>query len=671
MTGPKAPFILYGGDYNPDQWPEEVWKEDMRLFRMAGVNLVTLPVFSWSRLQPAEGIYEFGWLDRIMDLLAENGIYACLATPTAAQPAWMSKKYPDILPVDVDGRKRAHGKRVNFCPNSTDYRRFAAEIARRLAERYKNHPALLVWHVANEYGTYCYCEHCAAAFREWAKKRYGTVEEVNHRWNLSFWNHTIYDWDEIVVPSELNDDNKWYQEIALDYTRFMTESNIECFQSERDVIRKITPNIPITTNISGFIKKLDQFRFAECLDIVGWDNYPSPTDDDSTVALKHDLMRSLKNKPFLLVEQSPNQQNWQPYNKLKRPGEVRMLSWQAVAHGADSVLFFQMRQSRGGVEKLHGGIISHEGSENNRVFREAAALGAELKNTGDRIVGSCSRSEVAIVFDWSNWWAVELSSGPSKDLSYFEQVNKYYSMFYRRNIPVDFVRPDADISKYKIVVLPLLYLLKDGCEKNFEDFVRSGGTAIGSFFSGIVDENDNVTLGGYPGRLRNLFGIWVEETDALLPGEKNEIRAVGETGLPNASCGLICDLAHVEGAVPLAVYGKDFYEGMPCVTKNRFGEGAAYYVATDPEPVFLQALIDKICAEKGVAGVMKTPWGVEAVRRYKDDRAFTFIINHNQRETTVMLDKLYGNLLDCRQITGEVILNPYDVLVLESPDGEQ
>ena len=669
MINKKAPFILYGGDYNPDQWSEEIWKEDMRLFRLANVNLVTLPVFSWAKLQPAEDRYDFTWLDRIMDLLAENEIHVCLATSTAAQPAWMSLKYPEILPVDVEGRKRTHGKRVNFCPNSAVYRKFAAEMARRMANRYKNHPALLLWHVANEYGTYCYCENCAAAFRKWVKKHYGTIEEVNRCWNLSFWGHTLYSWNEITVPSELNDDNKWYPEIELDYLRFMTESSLECFRAEYNAIKEITPNIPITTNISGYIKKLDQFRFAEYLDVVGWDNYPSPKDDSSTVALKHDLMRSLKNgEPFLLMEQSPNQQNWQPYNKLKRPGEVRSLSWQAVAHGADSVMFFQMRQSRGGVEKFHGALISHAGHENTRVFQECSQLGQELKLTGDCIPGSRCRAEVAIVFDWSNWWAVELSSGPSRDLRYFDQVNKYYKAFYSRNIPVDFVRQDADLSKYRIVVLPLLYLVKDGCEKNFEEFVQNGGTVIASFFSGIVDENDNVVLGGYPGKLRKLFGIWVEETDALLPGDKNEICARKATGLPDGPCGLICDLLHTESAQTLAVYGKDFYAGMPCITENRFGQGSAVYVATDPEMPFLQALIDKICFCSGVSGLMKTPDGVEAARRYKDGKMYTFLINHNNFETSVTLDETYRNLLGTEQVSGKIVLKPLDVLVLESSD---
>lgn len=672
MISKKTPFILYGGDYNPDQWPEEVWKEDMRLFHEAGVNLVTLPVFSWAKLQPSEDTFDFSWLDRIMDLLAENNIYACLATSTAAQPAWMSLKYPDILPVDVDGRRRTPGKRVNFCPNSPSYRRFSAEMARRMAERYKNHPALLIWHVANEYGTYCYCENCAKEFRRWTKARYGTLEEVNRRWNLSFWGHTIYDWDEITVPSELNDDNKWYQEIGLDYTRFMTDSSLGCYRNEYEVLKAVTPEVPVTTNISGFIKKLDQFRFAECLDVVGWDNYPSPRDDASTVALKHDLMRGLKRgEPYLLVEQSPNQQNWQPYNKLKKPGEVRMLSWQAVAHGADSVLYFQMRQSRGGVEKFHGALISHDGSDRTRVFRECAALGRELAATKDKLPGARTRAKVAIVFDWDNWWAVELSTGPSRDLAYFQQVNKYYKAFYERNIAVDLVRPDEELSGYRLVVLPLLYLQKDGFAARIERYTAAGGTVLSSFFSGIVDENDNVILGGFPGNLRRLFGIWAEETDALLPDESNAIAAEAGSGLPqHSACGLLCDLVHAEGAEVLARYEKDFYAGLPCLTRNRFEKGSAYYMATDPEPAFLQALVDRICAECGIRGILDTPSGVEAARRFKDGKAFTFLLNHGVQNAEVQLDKIYRRLDDGTPVQGSVTLEPFGVLVLESEKPE-
>ncbi|HYH02560.1 MAG TPA: beta-galactosidase, partial [Bacillota bacterium] len=391
MINPKLPAIFYGGDYNPDQWPEEIWQEDLRLFQKANINIVTLPVFSWAKLQPAEDTYCFEWLDRILDLISAHGLYVCLATSTAAQPAWMSKKYPEMLPVDIDGRRRTHGGRVNFCPNNPKYRELSVRLARKMAQRYQHHPALLVWHINNEYGTYCYCENCAAAFRQWLKSRYGTIEELNRRWNLSFWGHTIYDWDEITPPSHLNEmwlDNSGaeprertcFQGISLDYNRFMSESSLACYLGEYRTIKEITPEIPITTNLMGTFKPLDYFRWSQHLDVVSWDNYPSAKDSPGAIALRHDLMRGLKNgQPFMLMEQTPSQQNWQPYNSLKRPGVMRLWSYQALAHGADTVMFFQLRRSFGACEKYHGAVIEHVGHENTRVFGECTQLGAELE----------------------------------------------------------------------------------------------------------------------------------------------------------------------------------------------------------------------------------------------------------------------------------------------------
>ncbi|MGB4267425.1 MAG: beta-galactosidase [Limnochordia bacterium] len=669
MINPKLPAILYGGDYNPDQWPEEIWREDMRLFRLAGINVVVVPVFSWAKLQPAEDRYDFEWLDRVLDLLAENGIYACIATSTAAQPAWMSVKYPEILPVDVHGRKRTHGKRVNFCPNSKVYREFAARLARKLAERYKDHPALLYWRVANEYGTYCYCDTCAQEFRKWVQKRYGTIEEVNRRWNLSFWGHTIHSWDEIMVPSELNDDNKWYQPVALDYLRFMTDSTIECFVNEYQAIKEVTPDLMVSTNISGYIKKLDQFKFAEYVDIVSWDNYPQPQHRMSLVAFKHDLMRGLKGgRPYILAEQTPSSQNWQPYNLLKRPGVMRLLSYQALARGADTVMFFQMRQSKAGVEKLHGAVISHAGHERTRVFGECAQLGAELKNIGASFLDSRVTAKVAVMFDWDNWWAVELSSGPSRDLQYLDQVEKYYHALWKLNVPVDIVRPDSDLSKYDLVLAPLLYMTKPGTAENIENYVREGGTFVTTFFSGMVDENDHIILGGYPGELKDVLGIWVEEIDGLLPEMKNGMVMRGPLGELNGTygCGLICDLLHLRGAEALAVYAADFYAGRPCLTRNQFGKGTAYYVASDPEQPFIDGFVKYLCDLKGIKAPLEVPPGVEVTQREKESRRFTFVLNHN--ETAVEIDlgeKACFDLVTQTEKRGRVRLAGRDVLILE------
>jgi len=669
VINPKLPAILYGGDYNPDQWPEEIWREDMRLFRLAGINVVVVPVFSWAKLQPAEDRYDFEWLDRVLDLLAENGIYACIATSTAAQPAWMSVKYPEILPVDVHGRKRTHGKRVNFCPNSKVYREFAARFARKLAERYKDHPALLYWRVANEYGTYCYCDTCAQEFRKWVQKRYGTIEEVNRRWNLSFWGHTIHSWDEIMVPSELNDDNKWYQPVALDYLRFMTDSTIECFVNEYQAIKEVTPDLMVSTNISGYIKKLDQFKFAEYVDIVSWDNYPQPQHRMSLVAFKHDLMRGLKGgRPYILAEQTPSSQNWQPYNLLKRPGVMRLLSYQALARGADTVMFFQMRQSKAGVEKLHGAVISHAGHERTRVFGECAQLGAELKNIGASFLDSRVTAKVAVMFDWDNWWAVELSSGPSRDLQYLDQVEKYYHALWKLNVPVDIVRPDSDLSKYDLVLAPLLYMTKPGTAENIENYVREGGTFVTTFFSGMVDENDHIILGGYPGELKDVLGIWVEEIDGLLPEMKNGMVMKGPLGELNGTyeCGLICDLLHLRGAEALAVYAADFYAGRPCLTRNQFGKGTAYYVASDPEQPFIDGFVKYLCDLKGIKAPLEVPPGVEVTQREKESRRFTFVLNHN--ETAVEIDlgeKACFDLVTQTEKRGRVRLAGRDVLILE------
>ncbi|MDE7327253.1 MAG: beta-galactosidase, partial [Lachnospiraceae bacterium] len=460
-----ADKIYYGGDYNPDQWDEATVDEDMRLFRKAGINLVTLPVFSWAKLEPEEGVYTFEWLDRLMDKLAANGISVCLATPTTAQPAWLSARYPEVLPVDIAGRKRTHGMRVFFCYNSLKYRERAAGIAEAMAKRYKDHPALAIWHISNEYGTYCYCPNCQAKFRRWLKNRYQTVETLNERWYTSFWGRTVYSFEEVMLPTELNDDYRFNPCVQLDYQRFVTDSTVECFLNEYRIIKRYCPNIPVQTNMSGFIKKLDQFALTKHMDILGWDNYPAPVHERSLVALKLDLMRGLKGgQSFMLTEQSPNQQNWQPYNKLKRPGEVRRLSYQALARGADTCLFFQLRQSAAGQEKFHGAIISHSGREDTRVFAECCALGAELKKLGDVFIGARAPAKTAILFDWSNWWALENSSGPSVDMDYLEIVRKFYKPFYDRNIPVDMVAFDSELSKYDLVILPMVYMIKPGMD---------------------------------------------------------------------------------------------------------------------------------------------------------------------------------------------------------------
>ena len=637
-----ATKIYYGGDYNPDQWEESVVEEDLRLFRKAGINLVTLPVFSWAKLEPDEGVYAFEWLDDLMNKFAAHGISVCLATPTTAQPAWLSARYPEVLPVDIAGRKRTHGMRVFFCYNSLKYRERAAAIAEAMAERYHDHPALVVWHVSNEYGTYCYCENCQAKFRRWLRERYGSIKNLNDRWHTSFWGRTVYSFEEIMLPTELNDDHRFNPGVQLDYQRFVTDSTVECFLNEYRVLKKYCPDIPVQTNMSGYIKKLDQFKLTKHMDILGWDNYPAPSDRPAMIAFRHDLMRGLYGqKPFVLMEQTPSVTNWQPYNRLKRPGEMRLLSWQAVAHGADAIQFFQIRRSIGACEKYHGAVIDHAGRADTRVFREVTQLGEELENIGGLFLDGKTPAKAAILFDWDNWWAVEYSAGPSIRMKYIDTIQDYYQAAFALNVAVDIIRVEDALESYQVVIAPLLYMVKHGYEQKLRDYVAKGGTFVTSYFSGMVDEHDLVDFGGYPGRLRELMGIWVEENDALPEGEQNAFSYCGK----RYPADILCDLVHLEGAEAYGVYEEDFYAGMPALTVNQYGKGKACYVATHSNEEFYQTFLDRRFSQNGIQPVHQTPVGVEAAVREHAGETYLFLLNHTAEEKTVVLEDHYEDLL--------------------------
>ncbi|UJF31279.1 beta-galactosidase [Paenibacillus hexagrammi] len=672
MLSDKLPKIWYGGDYNPEQWDKPVMDEDMRMFQLAGIDVATINVFSWALSQPDEDTYHFEWLDEIINKLYDNNTYVCLATSTGAHPAWMAKKYPDVLRVDFEGRKRKFGGRHNSCPSSPTYRKYSTLIADKLAERYKDHPAVLIWHVSNEYGGYCYCDNCAEGFRQWLQARYGSLEQVNRVWNTRFWGHTFYEWDEIVPPNALSEewagDRTNFQGISLDYRRFQSDSLLECYRLEYDALKKHTPHLPVTTNLMGTYKELDYFQWAKYMDVVSWDNYPSLDTPYSYTAMVHDLMRGLKDgQPFMLMEQTPSQQNWQPYNSLKRPGVMKLWSYQAVARGADTVMFFQLRRSVGACEKYHGAVIEHVGHEHTRVFRECAELGGELQRLGDSLLDARVHSRVAIVYDWENRWAVELSSGPTVGLKYVDEVHKYYDALYKMNIQTDMIGVDADLSKYDIVIAPVLYMIKPGYVKRIEEFVNAGGTFITTFFSGIVNESDIVTLGGYPGELRNVLGIWAEEIDALFPDQTNQIVMNESWGALEGSytCGTLCDLIHAEGAEVKAVYGSDFYKGMPVLTVNSFGQGQAWYVASSPDAAFMQSFLGTVCKEKQITAPIAPVPGVEISQREKDGSRYLFVMNHNSCEAQIELGEILAvDQISSRELSGIIEMKAKEVLVL-------
>ena len=658
--------ILYGGDYNPNQWPKEIWTEDMHLFRMANINSVTINVFSWAKIQPEENIYNFDELDEIIEMLSKENYDIVLATSTAALPAWMVKRYPEVARTDYEGRRHKFGQRHNACPNSPVYQKFAGRMAGKLAERYGSNGHVVCWHINNEYGGECFCENCEKAFRVWLKQKYNTIEALNKAWNLEFWGHTIYDWDEVVLPNALGEgigpDKTAFAGMSIDYRRFNSDSMLENFKMERDAIRRYDPDTPITTNLMGTYKNLDYFKWAKEMDVVSWDNYPAYNTPWSMVAMRHDLMRGLKDGPFMLMEQTPSQQNWQPYNSLKKPGQMRAQSYQTLAHGADTIQFFQLRRSVGACEKFHGAVIEHVGTKNTRVFREVAGLGKELSALGDRLLGAVNPAQVGIIFDWDNYWALEYASGPSQDLKYVDQIHQYYSYFYKRNISVDMIPVDADFSKYKAVIAKVLYMVKSGMQETKDTNVKNGGTLVTGFMSGLVDQSDNVYLGGYPGPLRKMAGIWVEEIDALAPDQTNILQFADGA---EATCNLLCDIIHLEGATSLADYSSNFYAGSPAVTKNEFGQGSTFYVGTQLPSEALAKVLNQVVSYAHISPVIEETTELEVTSRIVDKKHYYFILNLTNH--TLPLPKVFvgkTDILSGKLMEEDTTLIPYDVLLV-------
>lgn len=663
--------ILFGGDYNPEQWPKEIWLEDMRILNLANINCATINVFSWAKIQPSENVYDFSTLDEIINMLIRNNYKIVLATSTAALPAWMSNRYPEVNRTDFEGRKHKFGLRHNACPNSKVFQKYSARLAGKLAERYGSLESIICWHISNEYGGECYCENCEREFRVWLKEKYKTLENLNKAWNTSFWSHTFYSWDEIVLPNILGDaldkERTALAGLSIDYCRFNSESMLKNFINEKNAIRKYDKNTPVTTNLMGAYKSIDYFKFAKEMDIVSWDNYPSYDTPVSYTAMLHDLMRGLKDgKSFMLMEQTPNQQNWQPYNSLKRPGQMRSMSYQAIAHGADTVQFFQLRQSIGGCEKFHGAVIEHVGNENTRVFREVSELGKELKALGSTLIDGKTPAKIGIIFDWSNYWGLEYTSGPTIELKYVEQIHHYYKEMFKRNIDVDMISLEASFEKYDCILAPCLYMLNLEQADKIHEYVKQGGTFLTTMMSGIVDETDNVHLGGYPGPLKETLGIWVEEIDALPPDKKVELKFNGNE--KNVSGRMLCDIIHAKSAEVIATYGQgQFYSGTPVITKNKVGNGQAYYVGTMLDECGMEQLFNMVIDELNV-DEYRLPEGIETKIRCKDNKQYRFILNHKDKKIKVKFPFKGKDLLSQRDISQVCCLEPFDVMIIEQGD---
>ena len=723
-----APHIfLHGGDYNPDQWLDrpEVLEEDIRLMKEAHVKEASIGIFAWAKEEPKEGKYDLEWLAQVINRLYKNGIYTILATPTGALPHWMTEKYPEVLKVDEHGIRRIHGQRHNFCPSSPVLRKKMQGINEELSRRFGRHPGVIAWHLSNEYGgdndakttIGCHCPYCEENFRKFLKARYGTLDALNKAWWTGFWSNIFTDWNQIHCPGEGSEHTM--HGIKLDYKRFVSAQMLDFCKAEAEAVRKYSDR-PVCTNLMGAFEPLDYFKWARELDFVSIDSYPDwhhvpsvrpedqlpggsvlPCDAEPArvTAFNYALTRSLKKQPFLLMESTPSMVNWKSRNPVKRPGMHELSSLQAVANGSDSVQYFQWRKSLGSSEKLHGAVVGHMYGSDTRVFREVAALGERLERLAPKVLGTVNQPKAALLFDWENMWAVNDAQAVVKPFGYQERMKDWFKPFFDMGIDVDIVDMDSDLSGYRLLAAPYNYMYRPGWAEKVREFVRAGGTFVTTVWSGIVNESDRCFEEHHP--LADVLGVRPEEVDTRPPFRKNWIRWNAEGGLSERAgrehpLYEVRDLAGVvtaEGAEVLAVYTDDFYADSPALTRNRFGEGCAYYAAAEGDTAFVKALLVRALSDAGIECPLdaalpepeqterpwaKLPHGVTVSLREKisedpagdqsgeNSGALLFVQNFNARPVEFLLKKAYRNAENGAICEGKITLQKYQCLVLEA-----
>lgn len=669
--------LLHGGDYNPEQWLKypKIIKQDIELMQEANVNTITLGVFAWQALEPAEGQYNFKWLDDIIDKIYSFGGKIILATPSGARPQWLSQKYPEVNRTNNFGQKHHHGFRHNHCYSSPKYRQLVKKINTKLAERYGSHPALLMWHISNEYSGECFCDYCQENWRKWLEKKYKSLDNLNEAWWMSFWGNNYTDWSQVLAPSPLGEHK--VHGMDLDWKRFVTDQTIDFFNNEIEPLKKINPDIPVTTNFMAeghdqheFIplEGIDYGKFAKHVDIVSWDSYPDWHNNYESLeqtamksAYVHDQYYSLKQQPFLVMESTPSVVNWHQFNKSKRPGVHILSSMQQISHGSEGTLYFQWRKSRGGSEKFHGAVIDHDCSEDNRVFKEVKEYGERLKKISV-IQGSVKKSRVGIVFDWDSNWALKRGGGFGRPTrKYIQTLQKHYSIFWKQDISVDIITSEHDFSKYSLLIAPMLYLMRKETMAKLRKFTETGGTLVSSYFTGMVNETDLLYLGGMPEDLKLLFGIDVLEIDTLYPEEERKLFYKGKDFIIKDYASII----KVLDATPIAFYKDDYYANRPAAVTKTVNKGRSYYLASRNSTLFLEKFYESIIEElKLKQTLIRTSINSVSIQtRFSNDTAYYFIMNFSSKEKTINLTRAVQNIENGDLLSDILELKAYQVLV--------
>lgn len=656
--------MYVGVDYYPEHWPEERWPQDARMMREAGFNVVRMAEFAWIKLEPVEGIYDFSWLDRAIEILHHEDINVILGTPTGSMPAWVALKYPEAVATDIKGDKIPYGARKDNCPTSLSYRLLSQRITEAMAKHYADNPAVIGWQTDNEFGApNCYCHTCKAAWHDWLARRFGTIDRLNESWGTIFWGHTYRTWEEVPLPQRDGSNPS----LALDYARFYSDQVVSFQKEQIDILRRVSPHHFITHNFMGFYDNLDYYKLAQDLDFVSWDyyynwNWNRRMEAYLSGAAAHDLMRGLKHRNFWIMETSAGPTGSSVYSRNLRPGEMRRMNYQAVAHGADGLLWFRWRTCRFGHEQYWHGLLPHDGIPGRR-YKEAAQVAHEFAKIAPEIEGSTIKAPVAICLSYDDRWAFRIQPN-SKDFNYTEHLLNYYKALRRQGVDVDFVKPDGDLMDYRLLILPTAYIITPSIAENLKRFVKDGGVLVTTFRSGVKDEYNvpyDLTL---PGLLREMAGIRIEEYEALDDSMICEVAFDEELGGGRYKAGISADWIIPEEARAIARYCEKGLEEYAAATLNSYGKGKVYYIGTwFLEEAPYEKLISKILGESQIEPIVRPPAGVEVTTRNKGGQDYIFLLNHDDNDVSVEIPRGY-ELITGKDVGGLVRIPGGEVMIV-------
>jgi beta-galactosidase len=679
--------MYFGVDYHPEQWvypyggtpenPESAWERDAELMQGAGVNVVRIGEFTWGLTEPEEGKFDFSWLKRVMDVMRKVRIKVVLATPTAAPPVWLAQKYPEILPIDEQGLRKHEGTRRAVCLNSDVYWQHSRQIVEQMAKALGQHPQLIAWQIDNSLGG----NYTEEAFNEdtrrdwhgWLEAKYETIDKLNQLMGLRHWGQVVSRWNEVPMPMTAPTSHN--PALVLDWCRFCSDTIVQFVKMQADILHELTPRCPVTTNLRPLLHRFDHFDLAEVIDFVSIESTAAIRARSSELACEIDMLRSLKKTGvrtpdgtpgFWVMEQKAGNVSWQDVNSLVRPGVLRMFTYQLVSRGANAIVFFRWRQPRFGTEKFHGAVVGHKARKDARVYKEVSQLGDELKLLAPSLRGTQVKAQVCILYSHDNDWALQQPNQPNKHFNLRDHIQLFYTALHDRNILVDFARPAEDLSAYKLVFAPSLHLLAGGEADRLKLFVQNGGTLVGTFNTGLVDEHNMAPDTGYPHDLTDLFGMEVLEFDQLPPGEENHLTFKGIFPTSHLHPARFwCDLIEPKDCQILATYAKDFYSGHPAMTMHTYGLGKAIYIGTMSHQHFYGDMVVWLRGMCNLHPLLKVPESVEVSLRQKDDTRVFFLLNHQTSPMRIQFYKPMHDFLTGNTFTGNYDLQPHGVLVLD------